>query len=71
MKKVVIQWEDQRNASTFSVELSNWCKDNGLIMGVDYNWHFVPDHKQSIFYFEDDYESYATLFALRWAGHEI
>lgn len=71
MKKVVISWNDQREASTFSVELSRWCHDQGLISGIDYNWHFIPDDKQSVFYFEDDKESYATLFALRWAGHEV
>jgi len=71
MKKVVIQWDNRRQASNFSIELSSWCKDNGLIAGIDYTWEFIPDHKQSVFYFEDGKESYATLFALRWAGHEV
>ena len=71
MKKVIIQWDDQREAAVFSTELSHWCKEQGLISGVDFKWHFIPDAKQSVFYFEDHVESYATLFALRWAGHEV
>jgi len=71
MKKVVIQWNNRRDAANFSIELSDWLKDTGLISGIDYTWHFIPDHKQSVFCFEDDKESYATLFALRWAGHEV
>ena len=71
MKKVIIQWSDQREAAVFSAELSRWCKDQGLISGIDYNWHFIPDEKQSVFYFDKTAESYATLFALRWAGNEI
>lgn len=71
MKKVIIGWDDQRDASTFSVELSRWCQEQGLIRSIDYYWHFIPDDKQSVFYFADDKESYATLFALKWAGHEV
>jgi hypothetical protein len=68
MKKVEVPWFDQRSGSSFSVELSQWCEGQGLINGVDYKWHFVPDQKVSVFYFDDSRESYATLFALRWLG---
>lgn len=55
----------------FSLILNRWCADQGLISRVDYNWHFVPSEKVTVFYFEDSAESYATLFTLRWAGNEI
>jgi hypothetical protein len=68
MKKVEVPWFDQRSGATFSMELSQWCEEQGLINGVDYKWHFVPDQKVSVFYFDDSLESYTTLFALRWSG---
>lgn len=71
MKKVIIGWTDQRDAANFSIEMNHWCRDQGLIQGIDYYWHFVPADKYSVFLFIDDKESYATLFALRWAGHEV
>ena len=71
MKKVVVAWDDQRDAAAFSVELSRWCQSQGLINSIDYNWHFIPDAKQSVFYFGEHCESYATLFALKWAGNEV
>lgn len=67
----MVSWNDQRDAAMFSVELSRWCQEQGLINSIDYRWHFIPDQKQSVFYFEDQCESYATLFALKWAGHEV
>ena len=71
MIRVEIPWRDQRNGATFSMELSKWCNEQGLNQNVDYQWHFVPEQKVTVFYFKDHCESYATLFQLKWAGHEI
>jgi hypothetical protein len=71
--RVEVPWTEKREGADFSVELSHWCKDQGLINRIDYNWHYIPDQRVTIFNFEHSVESYATLFALRWAGakHEI
>lgn len=71
MIRVEIPWHDQRNGANFSVELSQWCKAQGLRDRTDYNWQFKPDENVTVFYFEDHCESYATLFQLKWAGNEI
>lgn len=70
MIKVEIPWRDQRQGAQFCMELSHWCMEQGLKLREDYRWHFLPDQKIAVFYFEDQVESYATLFQLRWAGRE-
>jgi len=49
------------------IELSAWCKAQGLIREQDYDWAFNQDELH--FRFHGDSESYATLFTLRWAEH--
>lgn len=71
MTRVEVPWRDQRAAALFSIELSNWCKEQGLIDRVDYNWQFKPQEQVTVFYFEDSAGSYATLFALKWVRNEI
>ena len=71
MIRVEVPWHDQRDGASRSIELSRWCKDQGLIDRVDYNWQFKPQEKVTVFYFEDHCESYATLFSLRWTTNEI
>lgn len=70
MIKVEVPWTDQWSGANFSVELSRWCKEQGLIDTVDYNWHFIPDQRVTIFYFKNDAEMYATLFQLRWVRND-
>jgi len=69
--RVEVPWTNQRDGATFSMGLSQWCEQQGLIKSVDYHWHFIPDQKITVFYFDDRVESYSTLFQLRWAGHEV
>jgi hypothetical protein len=69
--RVEIPWRDRRDGAQFSIELSNWCSEQELIKNVDFWWHFIPDQKVTVFYFDDRVESYATVFTLRWAGHEV
>lgn len=71
MIKVEVPWKEQRNGAQVSLELSYWCQDRELIEGIDFWWNFVPAEKKTVFYFDDDKETYATLFALTWAGNEI
>lgn len=71
MIKVEVPWKDQMNGANFSIELSRWCKEQGLIDAVDYNWHFIPADRVTVFYFKDGAEMYATLFQLKWASNEI
>lgn len=68
MIRVEVPWKERRDGATFSIELSNWCAEQGLIKSVDYHWHFVPDQHVTVFYFDDSVESYATLMTLKWVG---
>ena len=71
MKKIVVPWDDKRKGAEFSIELSRWCTAQGLINRIDYNWHYIPHSQETVFYFEDRVEMYATFFALTWVGHEV
>lgn len=68
MIRVEVPWQDQREGAGYSIELSRWCKEQGLTDRVDYNWQFKPSEQVTVFYFEDHCESYATLFSLRWTN---
>lgn len=70
MIRVEVPWTDQWNGANFSVELSRWCKEQGLIDTVDYNWHFIPNQRITVFYFKEGAEMYATLFQLKWASND-
>lgn len=71
MIKVEVPWNSMMHGATFSIELSNWCKEQGLVDAVDYNWHFIPEQRVTVFSFHDRAESYATLFQLKWVKNEI
>ena len=66
MIRVEVPWSNQQHGATRSIEMNRWCKEQGLVDRVDYNWQFKPGYQVTAFYFEDHAESYATLFALRW-----
>ena len=69
--RIELAWKDQRDGANRSIELSRWCKEQGLIDREDYNWQFKPSEQVTVFYFEDSAESFATLFALKWNNNEI
>lgn len=58
---------DMRTTSSLGIELSAWCKQQGLVREHDYDWAFMQGELHFRFY--GDSESYATLFTLRWAEH--
>jgi hypothetical protein len=68
MTRVEIPWTDQRTGAAISIEMSNWCKAQGLVDRVDYDWKFKPNHQVTVFYFEGHVDSFATLFMLKWVG---
>ena len=49
-----------------AIEMSIWCRQQGLIMGTDYTWSFHPDDNQIVFKFYENSESWATMFSLVW-----
>lgn len=71
MKHIVIPFKNQREATYSAIEMSYWCRDMGMERNVDYEWYFNSTKKEIYFRFFGEKESYATMFALRWAGHEI
>ena len=69
MIKVTVSWDHLIDGSKYSIELSHWCQQRGLLQDIDYNWQFKPTSRETVFYFKDHRESYATLFMLTWGGH--
>ncbi len=70
MIKVEVPWADRWDGANFSIELARWCKEQGLKDEVDFNWHYLPTARLTVFYFKGEAESYATLFQLKWAGDD-
>jgi hypothetical protein len=56
----------QRDAVSRAIEMSQWCKDNGLVHSKDYDWSFMRGQRQIHFRFYSDDESRASMFALMW-----
>jgi hypothetical protein len=49
-----------------AIEMSIWCRQQGLIIGTDYSWSFNPEDNEIVFKFYGDSESWATMFSLVW-----
>jgi hypothetical protein len=56
------------HASNHAIMLADWCKDQGLIMGLDFEWAVWKDEERIIFKFMNRGEKYSTMFALRFGG---
>ena len=54
------------DASTRGIEMSRWCKEQGLIAGRDFEWAYHPQDYTVNFTFYGEAESFASLFALKW-----
>lgn len=48
-----------------AVEMSHWCKAQGLKQHVDYDWFFHSAFKETEFRFYGE-DGLATMFSLRW-----
>jgi hypothetical protein len=51
------------------IELSQWCREHGLVRDKDYDWAFMPNDRAIHFRFYGENESFASLFAIRWAEY--
>jgi hypothetical protein len=56
------------HASNHAILLADWCKDQGLIMGRDFEWAVWQTEEKIIFKFMNNGEKYSTMFALRFGG---
>jgi hypothetical protein len=56
----------QLHATKRAIEMSNWCKDNGLVHSKHFDWSFRHQLNEIHFRFYSDDESLATMFALLW-----
>ena len=53
-------------ASSLGIEMSRWCKEQGLMSGRDFDWAYHPEDYTVNFIFYGEAESFASLFALKW-----
>lgn len=56
------------HASNHAIQLAEWCKDQGLIMGLDFEWMVQQAEETIMFKFINRGEKYSTMFALRFGG---
>lgn len=71
MKIIRVSYSNQKEAAMIAIDMSNWCKENGLRHSYDFDWALITKDKEIHFRFYSDSESYSTLFALKWAGYEV
>ena len=56
------------HASNHAIHLADWCKDQGLIMGLDFEWAVFQVDEVVSFKFMNKGEKYSTMFALKFGG---
>jgi hypothetical protein len=54
------------HASNYAILIADWCKDQGLIMGKDFDWSVWSDDTKITFRFFDSAEKWSTIFALKF-----
>jgi hypothetical protein len=64
--EVKIPWVRRGPGANSAIEMSIWCRHQGLIQNTDYNWSFNPDDNVVVFKFYGDSERWATMFSLVW-----
>ena len=56
------------HASNHAIHLAEWCKDQGLIMGLDFEWAVQQADEYVSFKFMNKGEKYSTMFALKFGS---
>lgn len=59
------------HASNHAILLADWCKDQGLIMGLDFEWSVWQGESKINFKFFDKAEKYVTMFALKFGDGSV
>lgn len=49
-----------------ALEMSAWCREQGLRIPDDYDYHFDSSNKEIHFRFFGENESVGSMFAMRW-----
>lgn len=67
MKSIVFNWKQSiREESNRAIEMSQWCRQLGLKLDIDYTWKLDKDNSQIVFTFSEQKESMASMLAMRW-----
>jgi hypothetical protein len=59
------------HASNHAILLADWCKDQGLIMGRDFEWAVRQDESKINFKFFGESEKYVTMFSLKFGDGSV
>lgn len=74
MKTISIPWIEDSSPGAKAqraLEMSAWCKEQGLENNLDYDWYYEPSFRSTKFRFYGTGESFVTMFALRWLDNEV
>jgi hypothetical protein len=56
------------HASNHAIQLAEWCKDQGLVMGLDFEWAVFQADEYISFKFDGKGEKYSSMFALKFGS---
>jgi hypothetical protein len=56
------------HASNHAIQLAEWCKDQGLIMGLDFEWAVMQADEYISFKFDGKGKKYSSMFALKFGS---
>lgn len=56
------------HASNYGIKMAEWCKDQGLIMGRDFEWSVWSGDEKINFKFMGKGEKYSSMFVLIFGG---
>lgn len=59
------------HASNHAIHLADWCKDQGLVMGLDFVWSVWQGEEKIVFKFMNRGEKYSSMFALKFGGGNV
>jgi hypothetical protein len=59
------------HASNHAILLADWCKDQGLIMGRDFEWAVWQNESKINFKFFGQAEKYGTMFSLKFGDGSV
>lgn len=64
-------WQETFYASSFGIELVQWCKDQGLLIYKDFEWRCDTGNKKLVFRFFEGAGNIPTMFMLKFGGGNV
>lgn len=64
---LIYKWKNTKSKEvSIALEIVFWLKQQGITSPEHYTWFFDPPSEETCFRFNEKYESYASLIALKF-----